>query len=61
MTLPDVVGILPLSVLVALAVGGIGRHTVDDVLRTSLARLVTLLAVLVLVAGTVRLLIALFV
>lgn len=61
MTLLDVVGILPLAVLVALAVGGIGRHTVDDVLRTSLARLVTLLLVLVLVAGTVRLLIALFV
>ncbi len=61
MRLIDLVGLLPLAVLIALAVGGVGRHTPEDVVRTSLSRLATLVLVVACVAGVARLLIAFFV
>ncbi len=61
MRLIDLVGLLPLALLIALAVGGVGRHEPHEIVRTSLSRLGTLVVVVGCVAGVARLLIALFV
>lgn|GEM_PF-2611317 len=61
MRLVDLVGLLPLALLIALAVGGVGRHAPEDVVRTSVSRLGTLVLVVACVAGVARLLIAFFV
>lgn len=61
MRLLDLVGLVPLALLIALAVGAVGRHEPQDVVRTAVSRLGTLVLVVGCVAGVARLLIALFV
>jgi hypothetical protein len=57
----DLVGLVPLALLIAVAVGAVGRHEPQDVVRTSISRLGTLVLVVGCVAGVARLLIAIFV
>lgn len=61
MRLVDLVGLVPLALLIALAVGGVGRHEPRDVVRTAASRLGTLVTVVVGVAAVARLLIAFWV
>ena len=61
MRLLDLVGLVPLALLIALAVGAVGRHEPQDVVLTSISRLGTLVVVVGCVAGVARLLIATFV
>lgn len=61
MRLVDLLGLVPLALAIALAVGAVGRHEPGAVVRTAASRLVTIVLVVASVSAVARLLVFAFV
>ena len=61
MRLVDLLGLVPLALAIALAVGAVGRHEPSAIVRTAGSRLLTIVLVVASVSIVARLLVAAFV